>query len=187
MDNNALQKHNKVELRDLAIITLFLGTGIRVSELVGIDLRDVDFRMARIYIRRKGGNYDEVYFGTDVERVLLDYIENCRPYLFSEEDPSPALFLSMKHSRMTPRAIQIMIKNYANKAGISEAKALSPHKFRKTAGTHVYMQSGGDLLLTANFLGHKNIETTRKHYTKLNEQYKRKASQFTEELVKPQK
>ena len=182
MNNNELQKHLKVEKRDLAIITLLLGTGIRVSELVGLNLKDIDFYNTKMLVKRKGGDYDEVYFSQEVEKAVKDYLENGRDALLSDNN-QPALFVSLQHSRLTDRAIQLMIKKYALKAGIPVEKAISPHKFRKTYGSYIYNQTG-DIELVAQALHHKSIATTKAHYAKSTEEHKRIAAATAAELLK---
>ena len=188
MSKNELQKHNLVEKRDLAIVALLLGTGIRVSELVGINLKDIDFKNARISVIRKGGNADEVYFGEDVEGTLQDYIKHGRPALLhklpdSEKDKQDALFVSWSGKRLSVRSVQDLIKKYGDKAGISAEKHLSPHKFRKTFGT-VVLEETGDIAAVADALGHSSIETTKRHYARTAESAKRKVAKVAPKLQK---
>ncbi len=186
MNENELQKHNLVEKRDLSIVALLLGTGIRVSELVGINLKDIDFKNARISVIRKGGNADEVYFGDDVEARLLDYINEGRGPLLhklsdSEKEKQDALFVSWSGKRLAVRSIQDLIKKYGQKAGISAEKHLSPHKFRKTFGT-IVLEETGDIAAVADALGHSSIETTKRHYARTAESAKRKVAKVAPKL-----
>ncbi|MDO5440897.1 MAG: tyrosine-type recombinase/integrase [Erysipelotrichaceae bacterium] len=159
--------HAKSIKRDTAIMMLLLGTGIRVSELVGIDIKDIDFKEASIKVVRKGGDEDEVFFSTDVENALHDYIDNERP-----QTSDPALFISSYKTRISDRAVEKLIKNYADKAGLN--KKITPHALRRTFGTTLY-ESTGDIYLTANALHHKSVDTTRTHYVRKNRELTRDA------------
>lgn len=165
--------HKFTKSRDIAILTLFLGTGIRISELVGIDIEDLDFMNNTFLIIRKGGNEDLLSFGEEVRVALLNY-------LLEREQVSPlpgheqALFLSMQRRRITARAIENLVKKYANIA--TPLKKISPHKLRSTYGTMLYQETG-DIYLVADVLGHKDVNTTRKHYAALAEDRRRLAAQ----------
>lgn len=160
--------------RDLAIIMLLLGTGIRVSECAGIDMDDVNFNTNTISIVRKGGKATEIYMSEIVRNTLRDYIYNERPTLLSEEgEPEPALFISLKHNRLSVRSIQYMVEKYGKNLGLG--KALSPHKLRKTYGTALYNKTG-DIYMVADALGHKDVNTTVKHYAAMEEKHKQQAA-----------
>ena len=102
--------HEKTKIRDVAILTLLLGTGMRVSECVGIDIKDIDFDVNGIKIRRKGGNEAIVYFGDEVEDALLDYLDE-RDHLIPCIGHEEALFLSMQMKRISVRSVEILVKN----------------------------------------------------------------------------
>ena len=156
------------------MLTLMLGTGIRVSECVGIDLQDVDFKNNGIKIRRKGGYEAVVYFGEEVELALLDYLEQ-RMNLTPVEGHEDALFLSMQNKRITVRAVENLVKKYASR--VTTMKKITPHKLRSTYGTNLYRESG-DIYLVADVLGHKDVNTTRKHYAAIDEERGRIASKL---------
>ena len=101
--------HNRTKLRDLALLTLLLGTGIRVSECVGLDLNDIDFKNGGIHIHRKGGKEVTVYFGTEVETALQDYLDE-RNSIIPEEGSENALFLSLQKKRMNVRSVENLVK-----------------------------------------------------------------------------
>lgn len=172
MSDREIKRHKLIEKRDYAIMMLLLGTGIRVSELVGIDLSDIDFYNASILITRKGGDEDEVYFGSQVESALDDYLLNCRDELLkgNEED---AFFVSMQHKRITERSVEILVKNYALKANLN--MKVTPHTMRRTYGTNLYEETS-DIYLVADALHHASVETTKKHYAKLSKDHKRIAA-----------
>lgn len=104
--------HAKTKLRDLAMMTLLLGTGLRVSECVGLNINDVDFRNGGLRIHRKGGKEVIVYFGAEVEYALQDYLSE-REHIVPEEGSEEALFLSMQRKRINVRSVEKMVKKYA--------------------------------------------------------------------------
>ena len=161
-------------IRDLAILTLFLDTGIRVSELVGINISDVDFSIDGFLVTRKGGNQSILYFSDEVEEALQNYLKIRR-----EMVPCPghedALFLSLQNKRISVRAVQQMVKKYATQAAPLK-KHLSPHKLRSTFGTNLYHETG-DIYLVADILGHSDVNTTRKHYAAMSDDRRRMAAQ----------
>ena len=152
--------HAQTKKRDLALLTLLLGTGIRVSECVGLDLDDVDFKNNGIKVHRKGGYESIVYFGEEVEEALLDYIEE-RKKIISMEGSTNALFLSMQKKRIGVRTVENLVKKYSKL--VTTLKNITPHKLRSTYGTTLYQETG-DIYLVADVLGHKDVNTTRKHY-----------------------
>lgn len=164
--------HNKTKIRDVALLTLLLGTGIRVSECVGIDLQDIDFHNNGIKIRRKGGYETVIYFGNEVETALLDYLEQ-REHIIPEEGHENALFLSIQRRRLTVRSVEKLVKKYASL--VTNLKKITPHKLRSTYGTNLYRETG-DIYLVADVLGHKDVNTTRKHYAAIEDERRRKAA-----------
>lgn len=161
--------HGKLKVRDLAILTLLLGTGIRVSECVGINLDDVDYVNDRIKIVRKGGYESFVYYSEEVRQALLDYMEE-RDETEPLEGHENALFLSSQRRRITVRSIELLVKKYASTI---TGKHITPHKLRSTYGTNLYKETG-DIYLVADVLGHSDVNTTRKHYAELEEDRKKK-------------
>ena len=172
MSEGEILRHSKIIKRDHAIMMLFFGTGIRVSELVGIDISDIDFYNASLLITRKGGDEDEVYFGSEVQGALEDYVLADREALLAGKD-DPALFISMQHKRMNVRSVQLMIKGYAEKAGLN--MKVTPHALRRTFGTNLYEETS-DIYLVADALHHSSVETTRKHYASMSKDHKRIAA-----------
>ena len=164
--------YEKTKVRDLAIVTLLLGTGIRVSELVGLDVQDVDFRNGGIKVIRKGGSEMVVYFGEEVEKALLDYLE-VREGITPVAGHENALFYSTQKKRMGVQAVENMVKKYARE--ITTTKKITPHKLRSTYGTSLYRETG-DIYLVADVLGHKDVNTTRKHYAAMDDDRRRKAA-----------
>lgn len=161
MNNREIALRKKVEKRDLAIIMLLLGTGIRISELIGIDMKDIDIYNASILVTRKGGREDFVYFSSEVENALQDYIYNGRDTLEPDESCMNALFISNQHKRLSVRSVQKLLEKYSEIAGLNIN--VTPHTCRRTFGTHIYEQTR-DVYLTQQVLGHESVETTSKHY-----------------------
>lgn len=164
--------YEKTKLRDIAIVTLLLGTGIRVSECVGLDILDVDFKNNGIRIIRKGGNEMVVYFGSEVEQALRTYLEE-RKNAVTLHGHEQALFLSTQHRRIGIQAVENMVKKYTS--GIIATKKITPHKLRSTYGTALYQRTG-DIYLVAEVLGHKDVNTTRKHYAAMSDEKRRMAA-----------
>ncbi len=163
--------HAKTKLRDLAMMTLLLGTGLRVSECVGLNINDVDFRNGGLRIHRKGGKEVIVYFGAEVEYALQDYLSE-REHIVPEEGSEEALFLSMQRKRINVRSVEKMVKKYAQL--VIPLKKITPHKLRSTYGTNLYRETG-DIYLVADVLGHSDVNTTKKHYAALEDERRRSA------------
>ena len=166
------QKYQEnTRIRDLAMVSLLLGTGIRVSELVGIDLDDVNFNDLSFVVTRKGGARVILYFSEEVAGYLYDY------YKIRQSDTTlknePALFLSLQKRRITTRAVENIVKKYSLVA--TPLKHITPHKLRSTFGTQLYRNTG-DIYVVADVLGHKDVNTTKRHYAAITEDIRRKAS-----------
>ncbi len=162
----------KTKERDLAIVTLLLGTGIRVSECVGLDIEDVDFKNNGIKVMRKGGNEMVVYFGPEVEKALKSYLE-VRENIVPLSGHEHALFYSSQKKRIGVQAIENLVKKYSRE--ITTTKKITPHKLRSTYGTALYQETG-DIYLVADVLGHRDVNTTKKHYAALDDARRRQAA-----------
>ena len=168
-----LKYHNKTKVRDLAIVTLLVGTGIRISECVGLNVNDVDFDNDSFVVTRKGGNKTILYMPEEVREALLRYLRETRDNIDTEES---ALFLSLQNKRMTQSSIQKMLKKYTKI--VVPLKNISPHKLRSTYGTNLYKETG-DIYLVADVLGHKDVNTTKKHYAAIEEERRKIAARVT--------
>ena len=158
--------HEKTRVRDTAILTLFLGTGIRISELVGLDNDSFDFKANSFVVTRKGGDRAILYFSNEVRYALLEYItEKSNDQKVPKNEP--AFFLSMQYKRINVRTVEILVKKYSRM--ISPLKKITPHKLRSTYGTRLY-NSTGDIYIVADVLGHRDINTTKKHYAAITEE-----------------
>lgn len=164
--------YEKTKERDFALITLLLGTGIRVSECVGLDIEDVDFKNNGIKITRKGGNEVIVYFGEEVEVAMKKYLE-VRKQIIPLDGHEHALFYSVQRRRIGVQAVENLVKKYAKQ--VTTTKKITPHKLRSTYGTALYQETG-DIYLVADVLGHKDVNTTRKHYASLDDTRRRMAA-----------
>lgn len=163
--------HEKTKIRDLALLTLLLGTGIRVSECVGLNLSDVDTENYGIRILRKGGEESIIYFGDEVYIALLPYLEQ-RERMIAQSGHEEALFLSMQNRRINVRSVENLVKKYASI--VTSLKKITPHKLRSTYGTRLYEETS-DIYLVADVLGHKDVNTTKKHYAAQNDLNRRRA------------
>jgi site-specific recombinase XerD len=174
LTKNQQRFHEKTKTRDIAILTLLLGTGIRVSECVGLDLDDVDFKNNGVKVHRKGGAEAVVYFGDEVRNALLDYMEerNMHTPLAGHTN---ALFLSLQNKRIGVRAVENLVKKYSKL--VTNLKNITPHKLRSTYGTNLY-RATSDIYLVADVLGHKDVNTTRKHYAAIEEDRRKDAAKY---------
>ncbi|MBR2322114.1 MAG: tyrosine-type recombinase/integrase, partial [Clostridia bacterium] len=163
--------HKSTKIRDVAILTLFLGTGIRNSELVGLNVEDINFEDMSFAVTRKGGNRTILYFNDEVDKALRSWL-NKRSTIKDLSPNENALFLSLQNKRISVRAIQELVKKYAKI--ITPLKKITPHKLRSTFGTNLYRETQ-DIYLVADFLGHSDVNTTKKHYAAQSEDFRRKA------------
>jgi len=160
--------------RDLAIFTLLLGTGIRVSECVGLNVDDIDFKTNGFKITRKGGNQTVLYFSDEVATALGEYLEErLKNDLVPKEEK--ALFLSLQNKRMCVRTMEKLVKKYC--LACFPLKHITPHKLRSTFGTNLYRETG-DIYLVADVLGHKDVNTTKKHYAAISENSRRNVAKI---------
>lgn len=162
---NRQREYNKnTRDRDNAIVTLFLGTGIRISELVGLNVDDFDFSQNAFKVTRKGGNQTILYFSEEVEEALYEWLEKRETLPISEDEK--AMFLSLQNRRICTRAVENLVKKYAKES--TPLKKISPHKLRSTFGTNLYRETQ-DIYIVADVLGHKDVNTTKKHYAAISE------------------
>lgn len=163
--------HERTKVRDLAMLTLLLGTGLRVSECVGLNINDVDLDACGVRIFRKGGKESIVYFSDEVRDVLETYLDE-RQAIDALPGHEDAVFLSLQKKRMSVRTVENMVKKYAGL--VTPLKKITPHKLRSTYGTSLYRETG-DIYLVASVLGHSDVNTTRKHYAAQEDQRRKSA------------
>jgi len=152
--------------RDEMMITLFLLSGIRVSELVGLDYQDIDLKNKTFLITRKGGKQTILHMGQQLHDKFVEY--------FADGDwtPTTPVFTKCGH-RLSVRAVENIVKKYA--AIAAPLKKISPHKLRSTYGTNLY-KATNDIYVVADVLGHKDINTTKKHYAAISDDIRIKAA-----------
>ncbi len=173
-------------LRDNAILYLFLGTGIRVSELVGLNKTDIDFANNSFTVTRKGGNKSILYLPEETVGALQDYLtwldnqEKEKTDFALKISDKNILFYSLRGAnmggRIGVRAVEKLVKKYAHYA--APLKKITPHKLRSTYATNLY-QSTEDIYVVADVLGHSDVNTTKRHYAQMSEEHKRRAAKIT--------
>mgnify|MGYP002668831491 CR=1 FL=1 len=146
LTDRQLKFHEKSKVRDLAIMTLMLSTGIRISECVGLDLNDIDPKNNGIKVHRKGGSEVMVYFGDEVAEALDAYLDE-RLEMEPQEGSTEAVFLSMQNRRINVRSVENLVKKYSRL--VTTVKNITPHKLRSTYGTTLYQETG-DIYLVAD-------------------------------------
>ena len=148
--------------RDIALFTAYLGTGCRVSELVNLNINDVDFESSSFIVTRKGGDQQEIFMPLQVENEMLKYVEE----RLSDEDTKDTdpLFISRNGKRILPQTVEKNLKNYCRAAGITDPDKMHPHALRRTFACNM-IADGVDIKMVAELMGHKNIEVTHRYYT----------------------
>lgn len=171
--------HSLTQKRDSALLTLFLGTGIRISECVGLNKNDIDFSINGFNVTRKGGNKSILYFSEEVAKALKEYLAWQENEINIKSDYSKkitnhdALFLSLLGNRLSVRAVENIVKKYSQL--VTPLKKITPHKLRSTYGTALYRETQ-DIYIVADVLGHKDINTTKKHYAAMSDEIRRNAA-----------
>ena len=150
---------NRNEKRDYAIITIFLNCGIRLSELVGINIKDITFSECKLNVIGKGNKERTIYLNKACMNAINDYIKNARPKEGIKYDSKDALFLSERKERISNRTVQYVVKRELQKAGLDTNK-YSVHKLRHTAATLMYQYGKTDIRALQELLGHESISTT---------------------------
>jgi integrase/recombinase XerC len=148
-----------IDLRDRAILELFYATGMRVSELVGLELGDVHFGERLVRVRGKGKKERLVPFGRKSEETLQAYLK-ARPLLQEKTAGGSAVFLNYRGERLTPRSVQRMVHAYIRKTAVS--RKISPHSLRHSFASHL-LGRGADLRVIQELLGHASLATTQKY------------------------
>ena len=160
-EGRRLSEYENKKQRDIAIIVTYLGTGVRVSELLNLDIKDICFDTASFIVTRKGGDEQEIFMPVQVENEMLEYMKQ-RLETENAKDKN-ALFLSRQGKRMTVSSAEKMIKNYCFAAGITDPDKTRPHALRRTFACRL-LEDGVDIKMVAELMGHKNIEVTHRYY-----------------------
>lgn len=157
----AIKNHDGLNVRrDTAIAKLFLYAGLRVSELVSLNLTDIDYEDLSIKFYGKGNKERYVPLHEDVINTIKNYFKERSEINIKNEDARSALFLSRHGKRINVRTVQILVKKYAKLAGVKNASKITPHKLRHTFASILYKKTQ-DLKVLQDLLGHANISTTQ--------------------------
>ena len=146
-----------LQLRDRAMIEILYSAGLRVTELVNIDLSDIDLLVKEVVVTGKGAKQRISFFGEAAVRAIESYLSLARPHLTFDSDQK-ALFLSKLGERLSVRSIQSRLKKYSAAAGLPGK--IHPHKLRHSFATHM-LEGGADLRVVQELLGHSDISTTQ--------------------------
>ncbi len=168
--------------RDVAIIAVLLGTGIRESELIGLDFEDVDRRTRVIRVVRKGHKEAWINLPEYSYDALADYMDNSRSKITPMKGSESAVFLSSQRKRLSARALQDLVKKYANAAQLFNASSISVHKLRSTYATELLRASENNLLMVSKNLGHEQLQTTLR-YTAEDENNSKNAALKIEKIL----
>lgn len=157
-----LTEYMNKKQRDIALFTAYLGTGCRVSELINLNINDVDFETSSFIVTRKGGDQQEIFMPVQVENELFTYIQQ-RTELNDAKDKK-ALFLNRLGTRLSAQGVEKTLKKYCSVIGITDPDKCKPHALRRTFACNM-IADGIDIKMVAELMGHKNIEVTHKYYT----------------------
>lgn len=160
---NAPEGSTPGEVRDRAMLELLYATGVRISELVGLSVNDVDLQACTVKAYGKGRKERIIPMSTEAAKRIRTYATDARPQLLKDRE-TDALFLNRSGRRLSRQGFWKLLKNYAAKAGIK--KNISPHKLRHSFATHL-LERGADLRSVQTMLGHADISTTQ-IYTQVN-------------------
>ena len=175
---SAQQRYNFYKMykfRDQCIIRLLLGTGIRLSELIGLDLSDINFDEKKLQIVRKGGGEDHVFFNQEVASALHAYLNLERKHLLRPDVPTNALFLSNRGGRISQRTVQKMVQKYVSEALPKRADEISVHKLRSSFATEAYANTR-DIYAVSKALGHSSLAMVTR-YAKAEDQDKKRVAE----------
>jgi integrase/recombinase XerC len=153
-------ERDPVALRDQAVVEVLYATGIRVSELCGLDVDDVDFSRRVLVVLGKGGKERVVPFGIPAQKALEAWLDEGRPAVAAAAQASvePALFLGIRGRRLDPRAARRVVHDAVG--AVPGAQDMGPHGLRHSAATHL-LEGGADLRSVQELLGHATLATTQ--------------------------
>jgi site-specific recombinase XerD len=151
---------SKNRLRDLCIITLFLNCGMRLNELVGINLGDIERELRHVRVVGKGSKERIIYLNDACKKVLSEYLKNVRLTETAGKIQEKALFLSNRDKRITDKMVQKIVYKYLDMSGLG-SKHYSVHKLRHTAATLMYQSGNVDIRVLKDILGHEQLSTTQ--------------------------
>ncbi|MFE6994914.1 tyrosine-type recombinase/integrase [Microbacterium sp. NPDC057659] len=158
-EKDAAAQGDPVALRDHAILELLYGSGMRVSELCGLDVDDLDMERGTARVLGKGAKERVVPYGAPARDAAAAYLTRARPALLARtETPTPALLLGSRGGRIGPRTVYALVARVL--APIVGAETVGPHALRHTAATHL-LDGGADLRAVQEILGHASLGTTQ--------------------------
>lgn len=161
-----LTEYRKRKQRDITIFTTYLGTGIRVSELVNLNIYDISFDTSSFIVTRKGGAQQEIFMPVQVEQEIRTYLEERIKIDAADKN---ALFVSRNGKRITVGTVERNLKRYCYTAGVTHSDKTRPHALRRTFACRM-LEDGVDIKMVAELMGHKNIEVTHKFYAQYSSQ-----------------
>lgn len=164
-----------VKNRDTCIVAMGLGTGLRVSAIVNIDMEDIDFRTKTIRVIEKGRKSREIKFGDNLRNLLLIWMKD-RELYFNGQNTGP-LFISQLKQRMSVDSVEKLVKKYTSHL----PKRITPHKLRSSAAMNLH-GAGVDVLTIASILGHENVTTTQR-YVRAYDEAKEKAANILDDMI----
>ncbi len=159
LPDKTLKRHNKYADRDSAIFLLLLDTGLRVSEMLGTDIKDFNIEACSVIVTRKGGDIEFVYYSDECAGCLQEYFESQKLKFMLKDDDFPA-FTTTTGERLGVRAVETLVKKYVRAAFPDKEALISPHKLRSSFAMSFYEASDRDILLLQKKLHHKSITTT---------------------------
>ncbi|MBQ7793463.1 MAG: tyrosine-type recombinase/integrase [Clostridia bacterium] len=169
-----LAEYNRRRLRDIALFITYLGTGVRVSELVSLNVGDIDFgadeTSGSFIVTRKGGDQQEIFMPPQVYEAMKEYIDS-----INAKDTDP-LFLNRSGERIKVGGVEKTLKNYCAAVGITHPDKTRPHALRRTFACQL-LADGVDIKMVAELMGHKNIEVTHRYYAQYSQQQRREVMQ----------
>jgi len=166
-EGRSLTEYKRRKQRDIAMFITYLGTGVRVSELINLNISDICFETSSFIVTRKGGDEQEIFMPLQVENEMSKYMEE---RLETEAADKQAFFIGRGGKRLTVSGVEKLFKQYCHAVGIINPDKTRPHALRRTFACNL-LEDGVDIKMVAELMGHKNIEVTHKFYA----QYSSKA------------
>lgn len=167
-DKRLLTEYNLRKLRDTALFITLLGVMCRVSEIVNLDIDDIDFENSSFTVKRKGGNFEEIFMPIQVENALYEYIQQRK--LVDTKDK--ALFISKRKTRITVSMVEKLMKSYCDLAEITHPDKRTIHSLRRTGACQL-LNDNVNIQMVSQLLGHSSVMVTSKYYAQYNNEQKR--------------
>lgn len=162
--------HQRIKFRDLNMLLILAFTGMRVSELIQLDISDVNIQEEALVVTRKGGDEDKLYMSDEIIGHLSDYIDKRKSIIALDNNNKDALFLSNQRKRINAKTVSYMLDKYAKRAEIPIK--VTPHVLRRSFAMEL-LDKTGNIELVGSILGHNSIEVTKRFYAKSTEEAKR--------------